>query len=374
MTIKTLHKLTAGLAIAMVFSSCVKDENSYGYEYMPDMYRSPAPEAYVDYGEVRTWKTDTSLTNKQSAKLPPLGTIPFSGNNVDANYSLPYKRLPSKAMIGTHGLTSLEYNDGDYEASVADANPMPLYESNVAKGKVLYDRFCDHCHGEKGAGDGKVANHDAINPPADAFTKPDGQMFYSITYGKGVMGAHKSQLNQKERWQVINYIKSMNGATVMPDPINKTSGGAGNGKKSSIEDDFSADALVSSLTALAQETAEDANHTSEHSLNLDHLVFATGSANLDMAMSQSTLDGLVSFMKATDKNIEFDGYTDNTGDADANLTLSQLRADAVKAYLVGNGIDASRIEAKGYGSANPKADNATEEGRAQNRRTEVKIK
>ncbi|MEN8810342.1 MAG: hypothetical protein ABF272_03010, partial [Flavobacteriales bacterium] len=48
--------------------------------------------------------------------------------------------------------------------------------------------------------------------------RPDGQMFYSITYGKGVMGAHASQLNQKERWQVINYINSMKGAEVMEGP------------------------------------------------------------------------------------------------------------------------------------------------------------
>jgi hypothetical protein len=219
MTIKTLHKFTAGLAIALVFSSCVKDENSYGYEYMPDMYRSPAIETYVDYGEVRTWKSNDSIKNTQSAKLPPLGTIPYSGGNVDANYSLPYKRLPSLAMIETHSLVSLEYSDTDYEASTSDLNPLPMYESNVSKGKVLYERFCDHCHGEKGAGDGKVSNHDAINPPSNAFSKPDGQMFYSITYGKGVMGSHNSLLNQKERWQVINYIKSINGGASIPDPI-----------------------------------------------------------------------------------------------------------------------------------------------------------
>jgi mono/diheme cytochrome c family protein len=219
MNINYIHKIAAGLALTLVFSSCVKNENSFGYEYMPDMYRSPAPEAYVDYGEVRSWKTDTALTNRQSAKLPPMGTIPFQGADADPAYSLPYKRLPSKAMIVTHSAMSLEYNDGDYDASVADVSPMGMYESNVEHGKQLYTTFCDHCHGDKGAGDGVIAEKGLIVPPANAFTKADGQMFYSITYGKGDMGSHASQLNQKERWQIISYIKSMNGESVLPDVV-----------------------------------------------------------------------------------------------------------------------------------------------------------
>ena len=72
MNINYIHKIAAGLALTVVFSSCVKNENSFGYEYMPDMYRSPAQEAYVDYGEVRTWKSNDSIKNTQSAKLPPM--------------------------------------------------------------------------------------------------------------------------------------------------------------------------------------------------------------------------------------------------------------------------------------------------------------
>ncbi|MDA9775734.1 OmpA family protein [Flavobacteriales bacterium] len=276
-------------------------------------------------------------------------------------------------MVGSHSLTSLEYNDADYEASVADINPLPLTECNVEKGKELYIRFCTHCHGEKGAGDGKVSMNENINPPANAYTKPDGQMFYSITYGKGVMGAHGSLLNQKERWQVINYIKSMDEANVvLAQPCGEEA--MPSESSSSSHDDFSADALVSNLTALVSEKESDVNHSFSHSLNLDHLIFATGSANLDMAKSQTTLDGLVKFMKVKNLNIEFDGYTDNTGDANANLSLSQARAEAVKAYLVANGIEAGKITAKGYGSENPKVSNDTPEGRAQNRRTEVKLK
>jgi len=71
--------------------------------------------------------------------------------------------------------------------------------------------------------------------------------------------------------------------------------------------------------------------------------------------------------------IEISGHTDNTGKPDYNQKLSLGRAESVKAYLGSKGIVATRIEAKGYGDTRPVADNATPEGRAQNRRTEMKI-
>ena len=221
MKLNYIHKITAGIILSLALTSCYNETSSAGYEYMPDMYRSPAQEAYVDYGEVRGWKTNDSIKNTQSALLPPMGTIKFD-DEVNA-YNMPYHRLPSEAMLKSHGIVSLEYNNEDYEASSSDINPMKLTQSNHDKGEVLYNRFCNHCHGEKGEGNGKVSDNESINPPATAFTIPDGKKFYSITYGKGVMGAHASQLNKKERWQVISYINAMNGASIVEEmPLEKT--------------------------------------------------------------------------------------------------------------------------------------------------------
>jgi outer membrane protein OmpA-like peptidoglycan-associated protein len=71
--------------------------------------------------------------------------------------------------------------------------------------------------------------------------------------------------------------------------------------------------------------------------------------------------------------VEVAGYTDNTGDAAANVQLSQQRADAVRAALVSAGVDPSMLVAKGYGSANPVATNDTLEGKFRNRRIEYRI-
>ena len=72
-------------------------------------------------------------------------------------------------------------------------------------------------------------------------------------------------------------------------------------------------------------------------------------------------------------SIEISGHTDDTGDPDYNQELSLKLAEAVVSYLVNKEIDAKRLKAKGYGETQPVSDNSTEEGRAQNRRTELQV-
>ncbi len=90
--------------------------------------------------------------------------------------------------------------------------------------------------------------------------------------------------------------------------------------------------------------------------------------------SKIELDKLVSFLKANASlTIEVSGHTDNTGNKQKNTTLSQNRAKAVVDYLVQQGIAVTRLTYKGYADTQPIADNKTEAGRKQNRRTEFKI-
>lgn len=107
--------------------------------------------------------------------------------------------------------------------------------------------------------------------------------------------------------------------------------------------------------------------------SFDRLHFETGSARIQPE-SQEQIDNIVKILNAYPQvHIKIGGYTDNIGQPAANLKLSQSRAEAVKNAIEQQGIAASRLEAEGYGEQHPVADNATEEGRAQNRRIDVLV-
>jgi len=120
---------------------------------------------------------------------------------------------------------------------------------------------------------------------------------------------------------------------------------------------------------------EDASKTPDKEtwFDFDRLLFDTDSAVLKPE-SQQQLDDIANILKAYPKvKIRLGGYTDNTGDKAHNLALSNDRAQSVMKELVAKGIDAARMTAKGYGEEHPVADNATEEGRAKNRRISLRV-
>jgi OmpA-OmpF porin, OOP family len=107
--------------------------------------------------------------------------------------------------------------------------------------------------------------------------------------------------------------------------------------------------------------------------NFDRLLFETGKSTLKPE-SQEQLKNMSEIMKAyPTMEVKLGGYTDNTGNAAANLKLSGERAKSVSAELVKMGVAATRVASEGYGDQFPVASNDTEEGRAQNRRIAVRV-
>jgi mono/diheme cytochrome c family protein len=189
-------RFTLGLAVAGLvaagFSSCGKrDENSPGVEFMPDMYRSPSLEYYS------THTIDGDTVN--NAMLPPKGSvargfIPYAYPNSTEGYEMAGQNL---------------------------RNPLPSSDREKweKEGEEIYNKFCVQCHGATGGGDGKVGQKLPGAPPAYSGTLknlPEGKIYHSITYGKGLMGAHNSLLTVEERWKLVYYVQKLQGPKEAP--------------------------------------------------------------------------------------------------------------------------------------------------------------
>lgn len=193
MSYRNLKLMACGTFAALLvagFTSCgKKDANSPGVEYMPDMYRSPSLEYYGS----QVINGDTVFT----AMTPVKGTI--------ARGYMPYV-YPNTP-------------EGYEAAGLYLKNPLPYSEKTEKEGEVLFGKFCVHCHGASGAGDGKVGLKLPGAPPAYNGTLknlPEGKIFHSITYGKGLMGSHASQLTQEERWKLVYYVQKLQGPKTAP--------------------------------------------------------------------------------------------------------------------------------------------------------------
>ncbi len=139
---------------------------------------------------------------------------------------------------------------------------------------------------------------------------------------------------------------------------------------------YSADgeAATDSLRFTVESSVEAASLIDELNAitSADPVNFASGSAEVQ-AGDRPTLDQVAQLLASRPgTRIEIGGHTDDVGSDEANQALSLARADSVVAYLVGQGVDAGRLDAAGYGRTQPVAPNTTDEGRAANRRIEFR--
>ena len=189
---KAIASLAIVAASTLILGSCSNNADSSGSEYMPDMYRSPAIEPYVDYGEVKG-RENEALKMKISALVPPSNTIPYYGtDSATVHMMLPYGRKAGASFKLTHGLygANLATDESEYALAAMDVNPYKITLANsemiFKKGKELFNANCAHCHGEKGDGNGPMVESGAYSGAANlkGLTIAEGQMFYSVYYGK----------------------------------------------------------------------------------------------------------------------------------------------------------------------------------------------
>ena len=105
----------------------------------------------------------------------------------------------------------------------------------------------------------------------------------------------------------------------------------------------------------------------------DNLNFKFGTTQLTPESEQTVKDLIAILTAYPSTESQLEGHTDSVGDAAANKTLSQERADSVKSTMLAGGIDTARLSTMGHGQEKPTASNDTDEGRAQNRRLELVV-
>lgn len=170
---------------------------------------------------------------------------------------------------------------------------------------------------------------------------------------------------------VLQQVNDRLGAMASNDTTVAADGGFGRTLSTGVEVKGASTGVESSVIGFLESNAPVDKTTW---FNFDRVTFASGSADLVPDSSDEQLSNLVEILKAyPEVRLKIGGYTDNTGNDAANLKLSQDRADAVRNALVAKGVAGDRLEAEGYGSQHPVADNATAEGRAQNRRMALRV-
>lgn len=374
---KSLNTLFAIALVALIMVGCGSAGGEFpGSEYMPDMGHSIAYEANVNnyYAANRRHTNEEDYIKLIQPRNPVANTIPRGYAGYTADEAAWSTRLTAMKGMPMNGAVPYYYGDSETERARAIAdingNPFPLTDAGLEEGKQLYNIYCGVCHGEKGDGNGILVSEvsaDGSGAPKNAYpnqpsiftsdefkASSEGRYYHAIMHGKNVMGSYKDKLSYEERWQVIHHIRSLQfGDAYQPKAMTVA---------------FDSSSVASAITE-AIESGSAANAA----LEFKKVAFATGSAEL-VATSREELDILISILKANPTvKIEINGHTDNAGDADKNLKLSGERAKAVYDYLVKGGATAANLSYKGYGDTKPKADNSTDAGKAQNRRTDFTI-
>ena len=192
------------LSVGVVVSSRV-DYSQPNWEFLPEMKRSPASDAYA---------ANPNFPNGRTLQAPVAGTIargelplyfePVEGEDVPGQeLSNPYK----------FEIESEQQTDQNKEESKAATESRQRFQASIDRGTKIFHVFCSSCHGPSGAGDGLVSKRSTLRPQSITTGKTvqmqDGQLFYILTKGIRTMPSMSSQLSREDRWDVINFLRSL---------------------------------------------------------------------------------------------------------------------------------------------------------------------
>ena len=179
-------------AIVVTVSSC-DSKREPGKIYMPDMAYSRAYKTYI--------KFDSSFTEDSS----------------ELGYKIFFNRKPVDSTIKRGELFPYPYQNDSigYKLSATVKNPLPtLSTADSAEASRLFNINCGICHGTDGKASGPLAKGGKVGgikdlTSAEAVDMADGTIFHIMTYGQNNMGSYASQLDRKQRWMIVQYVRTL---------------------------------------------------------------------------------------------------------------------------------------------------------------------
>lgn len=214
---RLIKDLVIGAAASLMLFGCSASGDNQGVEYAPNMYHSVAydPLTQITDEDAGSWLTSIDYSDGHAEF--------FNSNNLNPHRM--NMREPAANTVKRNAQGWLPYRihkDSLALAARTLKNPLDSTAAIIADGKVLYDMYCNHCHGPKGAGDGKVAagvsidgvqkgNYNGVPDykSAGLISISEGHIFHVITHGKGLMWAHGSQVSPEDRWKIAKYVKTL---------------------------------------------------------------------------------------------------------------------------------------------------------------------
>lgn len=232
----TMTRLNVVLAVLLLIVVCLvasldADLSQPNYEFLPNMKRSGASSAF---------SPNAVFPNGRTLQAPVPGTIargdlplyyaPTKEDAIRAGEELinPYTPASGAASVlqsnndaadqssppvAASDASQAAPNDAAKPVDAAKPDPAALLQASVQRGSQVYNIYCISCHGATGTGDGPVAKRGFPPPPplptGKSVQMKDGQLFHILTYGQGSMSSMAAQLTRDRRWDVINYVRSL---------------------------------------------------------------------------------------------------------------------------------------------------------------------
>jgi mono/diheme cytochrome c family protein len=192
------------------------------FELFPDMDRQY---------KIKYQKPSDLFADGRGSHQPVAGTVPMGYN--------PPQTAEAAASITPpgYGHGTDYYNTGTFGDYYGDGFPKELTvdEALMSRGEQRYQINCSPCHGASGNGQGIVSKYWAIPPTANVTDArvtalPDGQIFWTITHGKGLMGPYNGTINVRDRWAIVAYVRALQGVAAAPasEPAPAVAEGGGN--------------------------------------------------------------------------------------------------------------------------------------------------